>query len=600
MKNILFIVLLFAFVSQAQTITNSVDLRPQASAPSVKEGRIYYDDVTKKFYGRDDSTWVDFTGAGGGADGVISNVAVNGNSLDFTGTGGGFNGSTDISTTTAVAANTAKTGLTAQQITDLGNLSGVNTGDQTIPDNTDYVDLTTTQTITGTKISDGTWVQGVDGTTEVTRNALLMVPFTGAGYHFTGANSGIISRNRNFMWQSGIADEEYIFDSSGITAERTYTLQDADGTVAFLSDVVGGTDDQTASEVPFTPYSSIAATDTQAAIQEMLDESSGTDDQTAVEVPITDAGAYYADTEVEGALQTIGAVLVDLGIESANTHTYQVLTVSTDNVVSTSDNAQPPLNADSGKKIRTEIDGNYNFIMNNAEKLNHPFALWATANVTDSVIVKGNTTAILFDIEGKTNVFGVEAFSAKAGVNWVMERTAINRYKVVGDVLGFDLVPACTAHVNEQFTTANAASDPNCNEADGVAGTAVLANTTMASIADDGTNGSNFALEGTVSGAGGAYYQFDFSVTNTTVYTLEVVVDQTVGTTGIVHTIAGSVSTTGHPSFSAIDDTPGTWETKTFTITANATGTYSLGIYTSNGGSIGDKTVTRSITFYEN
>lgn len=34
----------------------------------------------------------------------------------------------------------------------------------------------------------------------------------------------------------------------------------------------GGTDDQTAAEVPFTPYSTLAATDVQAAIQEVLDE----------------------------------------------------------------------------------------------------------------------------------------------------------------------------------------------------------------------------------------------------------------------------------------------------------------------------------------
>lgn len=44
--------------------------------------------------------------------------------------------------------------------------------------------------------------------------------------------------------------------------------------VSSLSDGTG-TDDQTATEVPFTPYSTIAATNVQAAIQEMLDEASG-------------------------------------------------------------------------------------------------------------------------------------------------------------------------------------------------------------------------------------------------------------------------------------------------------------------------------------
>lgn len=41
------------------------------------------------------------------------------------------------------------------------------------------------------------------------------------------------------------------------------------------SNGVGGTDDQTAAEVPFTPYSTIASTNVQDAIEELLDESSG-------------------------------------------------------------------------------------------------------------------------------------------------------------------------------------------------------------------------------------------------------------------------------------------------------------------------------------
>ena len=63
-------------------------------------------------------------------------------------------------------------------------------------------------------------------------------------------------------------------------------------------------DDQIASEVPFTPYSTLAATDTQAAIQELLDESTGTDDQDATEVPFTPSGTLAA-TDVDAALQEL-------------------------------------------------------------------------------------------------------------------------------------------------------------------------------------------------------------------------------------------------------------------------------------------------------
>jgi hypothetical protein len=58
-----------------------------------------------------------------------------------------------------------------------------------------------------------------------------------------------------------------------LTAERTYTLPNKGGTFALLDDVAGGgTDDQTATEVPFTPYLTIGSTNTQAAVQELKDE----------------------------------------------------------------------------------------------------------------------------------------------------------------------------------------------------------------------------------------------------------------------------------------------------------------------------------------
>lgn len=69
--------------------------------------------------------------------------------------------------------------------------------------------------------------------------------------------------------------------------------------------------DQTAADVPFTPAGDLAATDVQAALVE-LDTEKATSGHThsapaASTVTIADAGGYYTGTDVEAALQEIGA-----------------------------------------------------------------------------------------------------------------------------------------------------------------------------------------------------------------------------------------------------------------------------------------------------
>lgn len=63
--------------------------------------------------------------------------------------------------------------------------------------------------------------------------------------------------------------------------------------------------DQTAAGVAFTPAGTIAATDVQAAIEEVAAEAGGS--PAAAAVSIVDAGGYYTGTDVEAALQEIGA-----------------------------------------------------------------------------------------------------------------------------------------------------------------------------------------------------------------------------------------------------------------------------------------------------
>lgn len=75
-------------------------------------------------------------------------------------------------------------------------------------------------------------------------------------------------------------------------------------------------DDQTAAEVPFTPTGTIAATDTQAAVAEVASDAASdlaahtgntTDAHDASAISIVDAGTYFTGTDVETALQELGA-----------------------------------------------------------------------------------------------------------------------------------------------------------------------------------------------------------------------------------------------------------------------------------------------------
>ncbi len=78
----------------------------------------------------------------------------------------------------------------------------------------------------------------------------------------------------------------------------------------------GGTDDQIASEVPFTPVGTIAATDTQTAVAEVATDAAAdlsahtgdtSDAHDASAISVLDAGGYYAGSDVEAALQEAAA-----------------------------------------------------------------------------------------------------------------------------------------------------------------------------------------------------------------------------------------------------------------------------------------------------
>jgi hypothetical protein len=79
------------------------------------------------------------------------------------------------------------------------------------------------------------------------------------------------------------------------------------------------------------------------------------------------------------------------------------------------------------------VNGNYNFLLNNAEPLNTLFTIEAGESATDSIIVKRNDTDIKFVIDGIEK--GVVAddyagFSLRHLKTAVVERIADNKYKV--------------------------------------------------------------------------------------------------------------------------------------------------------------------------
>ena len=106
----------------------------------------------------------------------------------------------------------------------------------------DVVSLGGTETITGVKtfegntlFTTGSVLIGTDGLGAATDGALLFVPQT-ASPTFSGANAGLLAYNRDFMWQTGIASQNFIFEAGNITATRTITLPDADITLGDAGD----------------------------------------------------------------------------------------------------------------------------------------------------------------------------------------------------------------------------------------------------------------------------------------------------------------------------------------------------------------------------
>lgn len=138
---------------------------------------------------------------------------------------------------------------------------------------------------------------------------------------------------------------------------------------------------------------------------------------------------------------------------------------------------------------------------------------------------------------------------------------------------------SCTADPNEQYTTANAASDPNCNEANATTGF-VGNNNTLTSDGD--SNVGDYAIKGVATTTSGAYLYYRFSATAGDTFTVTWDEKKTIGTT---QTVTAWQNCTGGPSWDAIGTS---WTSESYNITASSTGDVEMRFYSSNGGNIGD------------
>ncbi len=194
------------------------------------------------------------------------------------------------------------------------------------------------------------------------------------------------------------------------------------------------------------------------------------------------------------------------------------------------------------------------------------------------------------DIFGVTDGYLLGAYPSATTITRTSSATGPEQWEIEDYFDKTNIVDwtSCTADPNELFTTANAASDPNCNETNGFAGVSEglpTANVTV--TADSGTkNVGDYSLKIYADASSSSFMEISISVESGKTYTFTGDFIQTIGTTAIVHTTAGGSLVTGEPSFSAISE--GTWGSKTFTIVCTSTGTLDIGVYAANSGTIGD------------
>ena len=130
----------------------------------------------------------------------------------------------------------------------------------------------------------------------------------------------------------------------------------------------------------------------------------------------------------------------------------------------------------------------------------------------------------------------------------------------------------CTPDANEQFTTADAASDPNCNEANSSAAWTGDFNATSSSQSSEVYEGS-YAISGVADGGAVGIIRHYFAATSGDTFTVTFWAKSTQGS---FVRITGWTNCTGGPS--SVTPT-GTWTEYTYNITASATDDIQIRFY---------------------
>ena len=138
----------------------------------------------------------------------------------------------------------------------------------------------------------------------------------------------------------------------------------------------------------------------------------------------------------------------------------------------------------------------------------------------------------------------------------------------------------CTPDANELAITANAASDPNCNEANGFSGWTDV-QSTKSSVTTDPQVGSYHLMF--VSEEGNSdRVEYTFAIVNGGTYDITFDIKEISGDCRV----SGWVGFSNGPSLNTVGNV---WETKSYSVTANTTGTAIIRIYNNlSGGSVGD------------
>ena len=237
----------------------------------------------------------------------------------------------------------------------------------------------------------------------------------------------------------------------------------------------------------------------------------------------------------------------------------------------------PPTNIGTANKTLTQTDfwkdnftdGTPTFIVDNSIDIGAE-ARFSGLGVDDAVTLTPGP-GVTFYGKGKQIITG----SAVIDSTYVghIKKMSSNTYRLAGPWAN----KGCVVDPQQQFTTANAASDPACNEANGVTGLGTtFGNVTSSTDSQVGTYALQF-----VGTADNARISIDLPVTAGDTFIVSFYAKQTVGSNG------AATAWTNLSGWTAQNFT-GTYVQYTQTVTATATGTAQIRFYASVGGAAGD------------